>query len=600
MHRQRGVDAANDAERYDGQYDGGYDGSVREVPKLHIHPTASQPAAMRAAEGVGGHVGVGVGVGVGAEAGCRDEGDRGVETVSLPLSADSNVGLFGSGGCLGSESKMETQASFSSSEDYPSSFADSAGLNRSPPHGRMTMNGDADHDTHLDTGRHADRVWDEVPLDERRAMEKKLEKKFSMEYRVRRPPPSYSEVLRHSLNEALGREPRAMGDRQRGRQHHTSRKGKGGMKDYCDSEHRPLLTFSLESINHWDSVGKNAAAAGGGVGGSVGGLISDEAGKTSRSEGDYGTLPEGSYPLYLRAPCEASFTPAGYDMIEATSPSPPSDEYLVNYALLSHIRAAFLEVIRTYYFKVIRQGGLQRDTYTVRVLLTSVDHGLERLHSPGLQDWIFIRSILKRPTASWRSWLWGLWRCILFVRDAEYWDEEHRVLILINYINAHRYAQRKIPSHFGESDVIDTREQAVAIAESNFSVNEANEELDTIDSSAIQLHKSKQIVLNMFHLKENLTMEMQEEGILNDADSEILLDELAADRLTIDRVFRHHRRENGYNGRSQLPKDNGVCDEMNGSHDGRGLAMRAGGGPAFSAALAETQDDTEQHPYIRV
>lgn len=224
--------------------------------------------------------------------------------------------------------------------------------------------------------------------------------------------------------------------------------------------------------------------------------------------------------------------------------------FIPNEYLMSHVRNAFLEIVRTYYWKCVNEGSLTRNSSAMRILLTSIDVGFETIHTPGLQDWSFIDGVLKENKFSARLSVVEFFEKLLpFVNAFKLWHAELQVLILTNFIAAHEMAQRKIPRHFGEHNTVDTPEQALVIEESEENVEEARKLLAEIDENTITLQKSKQIARTIFHLKENLVSEFGSEGILSEHDSEILLHEISHDVLAMERAFSRA----GSGGRGGMP-----------------------------------------------
>ncbi|CAK9251174.1 unnamed protein product [Sphagnum jensenii] len=62
---------------------------------------------------------------------------------------------------------------------------------------------------------------------------------------------------------------------------------------------------------------------------------------------------------------------------------------------MASTRNAFLECVRGYYWSKVYRGLLTRHSTVTRVLLGSVDLGLETVGTPGLQDWDYIYSYVQ-------------------------------------------------------------------------------------------------------------------------------------------------------------------------------------------------------------
>lgn len=216
--------------------------------------------------------------------------------------------------------------------------------------------------------------------------------------------------------------------------------------------------------------------------------------------------------------------------------------YVINPTLMKHLRDTFLEVVRTYYWKAVRMGKLERNLYATRVLVASVDHGLELTEEDGLKDWDFLASVLETDNPERLCGLVKAKHYIVrrvtrpYTDVPPFWLEERKILMLTTFIDAHLYAQRKIPRHVGNHDTVDTHEQALVIEESIIVVEDAKRELNNFNARMIQCHKSHQVILKMFHMKEDLVLEFEEEGILSEEDSEHLLEEIARDVKTLNEI----------------------------------------------------------------
>jgi hypothetical protein len=211
-----------------------------------------------------------------------------------------------------------------------------------------------------------------------------------------------------------------------------------------------------------------------------------------------------------------------------------STQVITNEAMLTYIRDCFLHVVRTYYWKCVHTGQLSRHSVALQLLLSSVELGLETTHTPGLQDWEFI----KRVHSTARGWYSDLHLRLpasmraggasLLSRLIH--TDDDVVSVLTCFIAAHEYAQERIPVYLGEESVADTVEQAVVINESKKLVSQAaNRLLSEFDPAHVKLLKSLQIVHSIQHHQEDQLIRMMDEGILKEHDAVVLFDELHAD-----------------------------------------------------------------------
>jgi len=158
-----------------------------------------------------------------------------------------------------------------------------------------------------------------------------------------------------------------------------------------------------------------------------------------------------------------------------------------NARLLVHIRIAFLEMCRSTYWRHIDEGKLPRNSTAAVNLLYSIDVAEDTVNTPGLQDWDTIDFFLSRDRYAWIinlcTWIDFLWTSFIFVLTCrfvshntrpynskgfletyflEYFEwqrSENAVYMLASFIEAHEYAQKKIPYYLGEEEEADTPEE---------------------------------------------------------------------------------------------------------------------------------------------
>jgi len=217
-------------------------------------------------------------------------------------------------------------------------------------------------------------------------------------------------------------------------------------------------------------------------------------------------------------------------------------------ALMSRIRRAFLEVVRVSYKQQINSGKLPRNATCVLVLLNSVEAALERVDETGMHDWEMIerkyqsyfvaekdRFFFPETLASPREREFSrvppvdttaqdhLSRLVQDFRDAQV------IYLLTSFIDAHHYAQKRIPYYLGETYSIDTPEEARVVQESRIVVARAQAHLAAMNPHVVTLQVSKQTARWILHRQEDQVEGFQREGIIPEADAEILLHQAAAD-----------------------------------------------------------------------
>jgi hypothetical protein len=150
--------------------------------------------------------------------------------------------------------------------------------------------------------------------------------------------------------------------------------------------------------------------------------------------------------------------------------------------LLAYVRTVFLEIVRVEYWRRIEDGRLPRQAYATQTLLYSIDNALDRVEKTRLRDWKWLKYEMQSslPVAYFalfvqkffppNSWFHNQLDVI------ESRDEEFRVYVLSNFIEAHQSAQKKIFRFMGEEDgendvAFRTPESSIVLAESEAAVS---------------------------------------------------------------------------------------------------------------------------------
>lgn len=154
--------------------------------------------------------------------------------------------------------------------------------------------------------------------------------------------------------------------------------------------------------------------------------------------------------------------------------------------------------------------------------------------------------------------------------------EETEILVFTSFVVAHEYAQKKIPFYFGETEYIDTPEEALIVNESIELVEKAQKKLALIDPDDIKFHITKQVskegdplglVPNIYsvndsmtrqlhvadrfappaqatrivlHTQEDMILHYKEEGILSVRDATTLLEGPKGPSADLQRLDRYH------------------------------------------------------------
>lgn len=222
--------------------------------------------------------------------------------------------------------------------------------------------------------------------------------------------------------------------------------------------------------------------------------------------------------------------------------------------LLAYVRTVFLEIVRVEYWKRIEDGRLPRQAYATQTLLYSIDNALDRVHKQRLRDWKWLKYEMQAslpvayfalfvqkyasPNSYFHTWLDML----------ESRDEEFRVYVLSNFIEAHQSAQKKIFRFMGEEEgendvAFRTPESSIVLTESENSVTEAVAMLTAIDRSVISNIKSRQAGRSILAHQIEYVNELVQEGLMSPVDSEKFLDLAQEDMDKLESRVRSEFRE---------------------------------------------------------
>lgn len=235
------------------------------------------------------------------------------------------------------------------------------------------------------------------------------------------------------------------------------------------------------------------------------------------------------------------------------------------------IRRAFLNVVRVNYWHQINSGRLNRKSVVALTLLSSIDIALEAA-LPGLQDWQYIlkvkAEIFRDVLLAYQSTHVTLndvdggsknFEAMLaadpnepsvspalsttsisttataattiskkeeFERDLRAYHSSQAVYLLTSFIEAQRYAQKKIPSYLGEG-LSKTPEAVLVIRESHDQMDHAMRLLQHIHPRIARRQLSKLAVRWILHMAEDSVETFQKEGVITEEQAEALLDEVS-------------------------------------------------------------------------
>jgi hypothetical protein len=224
-----------------------------------------------------------------------------------------------------------------------------------------------------------------------------------------------------------------------------------------------------------------------------------------------------------------------------------SENYDLNDDLITKFRVVFHGITRHCYMRQIQEGRIVRGSGVALTLLHASRHGVEMCDTPGMHDFDAIvdtlnvfeneRTRLKKLKDLFKNWP----TLFNFFRD---WDENYerdRVFIITSFLEAHNYAQRILAKYLGERGFVDTPEEQLIIRESTIMMREAQKLLDAIDEQVVSFHATEMVARMVLNMADDVVTRFQEEGILNEHDSEDFFKKTYHDMKRIGSL--HHRDE---------------------------------------------------------
>lgn len=104
------------------------------------------------------------------------------------------------------------------------------------------------------------------------------------------------------------------------------------------------------------------------------------------------------------------------------------------------------------------------------------------------------------------------------------------VQLLIAFLEAHEYAQKKIRFYVGVKEGIKSSDEEIVLDESRALVETAKKLLSCIDPQIVTQQLSKQAARWILHMQEDAIVEFREEGVITGNDAEAMLNEIDLDR----------------------------------------------------------------------
>lgn len=262
--------------------------------------------------------------------------------------------------------------------------------------------------------------------------------------------------------------------------------------------------------------------------------------------------------------------------------------------LLAYVRTVFLEIVRVEYWKRIEDGRLPREAYATQTLLYSIDNALDRVQKTRLRDWKWLKYEMKSslPVAYFALFVQkhsspnSRLHSLLDIIESR--DEEFRVYVLSNFIEAHQSAQKKIFRFMGEDDgendmAFRTPESSIVLAESEAAVAEAVVMLSAIDRSIISCIMSRQAGRSILAHQIEYVNELVQEGLISPVDSEKFLDLAQTDMDNLEARVRSEFRDH-----VQITKSKRMTASMSYMHgDVTTISALQGLRPSVASRLTE-------------
>ncbi|KAJ1435051.1 Sodium/hydrogen exchanger family-domain-containing protein [Ochromonadaceae sp. CCMP2298] len=246
-------------------------------------------------------------------------------------------------------------------------------------------------------------------------------------------------------------------------------------------------------------------------------------------------------------------------------------ETTVTPALLGFVRSLFLATVRVSYWHDIEEGKLPREGKPGRLLLYSVEVGLDDLYAGvttkvGTRDWALLTAHVDTKPLSVRGltyleetapkWLLPNTRAHMLNR-LECRAEENYVYILTSFIAAHEHAQKQIHGFLaapssdnaptprdGMGQLIQSAEEKLVINESKAAVEDARRRLEAMNHGTIAAIKTKQAAYLVLIQQADMVKSMVSQGLLSPNDAEGIIEQITKDMAGVKakrkKMYRDH------------------------------------------------------------
>jgi hypothetical protein len=227
--------------------------------------------------------------------------------------------------------------------------------------------------------------------------------------------------------------------------------------------------------------------------------------------------------------------------------------------LLEFVRTLFLDIVRSQYWDLIAQSKLPRASYAVRFLLYSIDVGLDAVaedsrasmgqRAGGAVDYtadfaVVLTELRAEPARisalkffeALGASCWGALDRVLAAHEAR--RDKRMCYILGAFIDAHTAAAKKLDSYLmteSSTGNVTLPEAVVVKKESARSVALAMEMMREIPEKTVLQVRIKQCTLSVLQRESLLIKQCVKERLLTHSDSDVLMDQVLADKLAVER-----------------------------------------------------------------
>jgi hypothetical protein len=221
-----------------------------------------------------------------------------------------------------------------------------------------------------------------------------------------------------------------------------------------------------------------------------------------------------------------------------------SGSTVVDPDLLAYTRETFLNVVRARYQDSIESGKIGSSSASSKMLLHSLDVAMDYIHEK-LADWEVIEQklhpnqVLVQIASRMDSFFYcfGLYSGLVSRLDAYY--ERIAMYVLMNFIDAHEYAQSRV--HFflggmidGPAEDIAAPEERQVLLESYGLIERAKSLLSGIEEKDLLLMYTHRAAKVIIHKQGEMLQHMVDEGIISEKNARSLFDTYENERNQLD------------------------------------------------------------------